>query len=189
MDDNGYPHSISFLEFQMAETVKIRKTTATDANLVAALGAATMYETYFETDDPQDMSKYIVDNFNPAAIKIELEDTNNTFFLAEVEGKSVGYAKLRMGQPDDCVKDSNAVELHRLYVLEKMTRHGIGEILMRKCLDEARSKGFEALWLSVFDLNVRAQNFYKKLGFTQVGETDFFYDEKRFNCFVLLKNV
>jgi ribosomal protein S18 acetylase RimI-like enzyme len=173
----------------MDEVVKIRPAKAADANLLAALGAATMYETYFETDDPHDMSKYIVDNFHPAAMKIELEDANNTFFFAEINGKVVGYAKLRMGQPVDAVKDKNALELHRLYVLEKMTRHGIGEILMRKCLEEARSKGFDALWLSVFDLNTRAQNFYKKLGFAQVGETDFFYGEKPFNCFVLLKNV
>lgn len=173
----------------MEEVVKIRLATAADANLLAALGAATMYETYFETDDPQDMSKYIVDNFNPDAMKSELEDTNNVFFLAEINGKFVGYAKLRMGQPVDAVKDKNALELHRLYVLEKMTRHGIGEILMRKCLDEAKRKGYEALWLSVFDLNVRAQKFYEKLGFAQIGETDFFYDEKAFNCFVLVKKV
>jgi len=173
----------------MDQEVKIRRATASDANLLAALGAATMYETYFETDDPQDMSKYIVDNFNPPSVKAELEDKNNTFFLAEINGKIIGYAKLREGQPVEAVKDKNALELHRLYVLEKMTRHGIGEILMRKCLEEAKSNGFDALWLSVFDLNVRAQKFYEKLGFTQVGETDFFYGEKPFNCFVLMKSV
>jgi ribosomal protein S18 acetylase RimI-like enzyme len=173
----------------MKEDVKIRRTTAADTNLVAALGATTIYETYFETDDPEDMAKYIVENFNPQVIKSELEDENNTFFVAEIDGKAIGYAKLRTGQPVDSVKDKNAIELHRLYVLEKMTRRGIGEILMRKCLDEGKSKGYDALWLSVFDLNVRAQNFYKKLGFEQVGETDFYYDKKPFNCFVLLKSV
>lgn len=173
----------------MKEDVKIRRANAADTNLLAALGATTIYETYFETDDPKDMAKYIVDYFNPQAIESELKDENNTFFVAEIDGKAVGYAKLRTGQPVDCVRDKNAIELHRLYVLEKLTRHGIGEILMRKCLDEAKSKGYDALWLSVFDLNVRAQNFYKKLAFEQIGETDFYYGEKPFNCFVLLKSV
>jgi len=142
----------------MEQAVKIRRATVRDANLLAALAAATNYETYFETDEPEDLAKYIVENFNPAATKVELEDADSTIFLAEVNGKAVGFAKLRENQPADCVKDENVIELHRIYVLEKMTRHGIGVILMRQCLDEAKSKGFNALWLGVFDLNERSHS-------------------------------
>jgi ribosomal protein S18 acetylase RimI-like enzyme len=169
----------------MNKTVKIRRAEVKDAVLLAALGGATNYETYFETDEPEDLAKYIADFFNPKALKIELEDENSTFFIAEINGKAVGYAKLREGNPAECVKGENIVELAKLYVLEKLTRHGVGKILMRKCLDEAKSKGFDALWLSVFHLNARAFEFYKKLGFTQVGETGFYYGEKRFTCFVM----
>ncbi len=169
----------------MDQAVKIRRAGVKDANLVAALAATTNYETYFETDDPEDLVKYIADYFNPQSMKIELEDRNSTFFLAELNGKAIGYAKLRKGQPAECVKDENVIELHRIYVLEKMTRHGIGKILLRKCLDEAREGGFDALWLGVFDLNIRAIEFYKKLGFKQAGETGFYYGEKRFTCLVM----
>jgi len=171
------------------QTVKIRRADAKDANLLAALGGATNYETYFETDEPEDLAKYIADYFNPNALKIELEDKNSTFFLAEINGKAVGYAKLREGNPADCVKGENIVELAKLYVLEKMTRHGIGKILMQKCLDEAKSQGFDALWLAVFNLNVRAFEFYKRYGFEQVGETGFYYGEKRFTCYVMKINL
>jgi len=173
----------------MEKPVKIRRAQLEDANLLAALAATTNYETYFETDEPEDLAKYIADYFNPQAMKVELQDKNSTFFLAEMNGKAVGYAKLRKGQPAECVKDENAVELHRIYVLEKMTRHGIGKILLQKCLDEAKSKGFNALWLGVFNLNVRAFEFYKRLGFEQVGETGFYYGEKRFTCFVMQKEL
>ncbi|MGC2236013.1 MAG: GNAT family N-acetyltransferase [Pyrinomonadaceae bacterium] len=169
----------------MMEDAKIRRAAAADANVIAALAATTAYETYFETDEPEDLAKYIADFFNPQAVKTELEDKDSTFFLVEVNGKAVGYAKLREGQPDECVKDENIIELHRLYVLEKMIRHGIGRLLMRKCLDEAKSRGFDALWLSVFNLNARAIGFYEKLGFTRVGETGFYYGEKRLSCWVM----
>lgn len=173
----------------MEKEVKIRRADVKDAVVLAALGGTTSYETYFETDDPEDLSKYIADYFNPQVMKIELEDENSTFFLVEINGKAVGYAKLREGQPAECVKDENIVELARLYVLEKLTRHGIGRILMQKCLEEAKSKGFDALWLSVFNLNFRAFAFYTKLGFEQVGETGFYYGEKRFTCFVMKKDL
>ena len=88
----------------MEQAVKIRRATVRDANLLAALAAATNYETYFETDEPEDLAKYIVENFNPAT-KVELEDADSTIFLAEVNGKAVGFAKLRENQPADCVKN------------------------------------------------------------------------------------
>lgn len=173
----------------MEQTVKIRLAAAEDANLLAALAATTNYETYFETDEPEDLAKYIADYFNPKAMKIDLEDENSTFFLAEINGKAVGYAMLREGKPAECVRGENIVELAKLYVLEKLTGRGVGKILMRKCLDEARAKGFESLWLSVFNLNTRAFEFYKKSGFAQVGETGFYYGEKRFTCFVMKINL
>ncbi len=173
----------------MDKPVTIRRAEVKDANLLAALGGTTIYETYFETDDPEDMAKYIAKYFNPHTIRAELEDKNTKFFIAEINGKAVGYAKLRKGQPAECVKDENIVELHRLYVLEKLTRHGIGRVLMAKCLDEAKADGFDALWLSVFDLNLRAIGFYEKLGFTIVGETGFYYGEKRFSCHVMKKEL
>lgn len=169
----------------MTEDAKIRFADAADANIIAALAGTTAYETYFETDEPEDLAKYIADFFNPQAVKIELEDEGSTFFLVEVNGKAVGYAKLREGQPAECVKGENIIELHRLYILEKLIRYGIGGLLMQKCLDEAKSRGFDALWLSVFNLNARAIAFYERLGFARAGETGFYYGEKRFSCWVM----
>lgn len=169
----------------MEETVKIRNAGVKDAVLLAALAATTAYETYFATDEPEDLAAYIADFFNPTVMKAELEDANAAFFIVEANGKAVGYAKLREGQPADCVKDENIIELHRLYILEKIIRQGIGRILMQKCLEEAKSRGFGALWLSVFNLNARAIGFYERLGFRRVGETGFYYGEKRLSCFVM----
>jgi hypothetical protein len=171
----------------MEKAVEIRLADIADAYLLAALGGTTIYEAYFETDEPEDLAEYIADFFNPQAIKTELQDSRNSFFIAEMKGKAVGYAKLREGAPDECVKGENTIELHRLYVLEKMTGQGIGEILLQKCLGEAKARGFAMLWLAVYDLNTRAIRFYKKQGFEKAGETGFYYGEKRFTSFVMKK--
>jgi ribosomal protein S18 acetylase RimI-like enzyme len=114
-----------------------------------------------------------------------LEDANNSFFIAEANGKAVGFAELRTGQPAEYVKDENTIELQRIYVLEKMIRHGIGKILLQKCLGEAKSKGFDSLWLAVFELNERAVGFYKRQGFEQLGKARFHFGEQCFTCFVM----
>ena len=169
----------------MEQEVKIRVAEPKDCVLLAALGAATNYETYFETDEPEDLARYIADYFNPRAMKTELEDLNSTFFLAEIDGKAVGYAKLLEGTPVECVKGENAIELQRIYVLEKMIKRGVGKILLRKCLDEAKQRKFDSLWLKVFDLNNRAIEFYRRQGFKNVGEAGFYYGEQRFTCLVM----
>jgi hypothetical protein len=45
----------------MKQDVEIRRAAVKDANLLAALSGTTNYETYFETDEPEDLAKYIAD--------------------------------------------------------------------------------------------------------------------------------
>ena len=169
----------------MVKEVKIRRAQVKDALILSALAGATNYETYFETDEPEDLAKYIADYFNPSQMKIELEDKNSTFFLAEIGGKAVGYAKLLEGKPVECVRNENTIELQRIYVLEKLIRRGVGKILLEKCLEEARSRNFDSLWPKVFDLNARAIEFYRRQNFEHIGEDGFYYGEQRFTCLVM----
>ena len=71
--------------------------------------------------------------------------------------------------------------LVRLYVLREWLGRGVGEALMRACLNEARSAGYETIWLGVWERNVRAQAFYRKWNFRDVGEQVFLLgsDEQR----------
>jgi ribosomal protein S18 acetylase RimI-like enzyme len=49
---------------------------------------------------------------------------------------------------------------------------------MHACIDEAERRGFEAIWLGVWNQNVRAQVFYRKWGFEQFGIEDFQFGEE-----------
>ncbi len=155
--------------------LSIRHADISDTNIICALGVTTFYEAYFEQDESSDLANYVLESFSPAQIKNELNNTNSTFFIAELNGKAVGYAKLRENSAVDCLKNENAVELHRIYILERAKGKGVGGKLLNQCFEAARAKGYEAIWLGVWEQNSAALGFYEKLGFVKVGELQFPY--------------
>jgi diamine N-acetyltransferase len=60
---------------------------------------------------------------------------------------------------------------------------------MEKCCEIGREKGYETLWLGVWDKNIAAQRFYEKIGMGNVGTTDFSDGKNEFINLVFAKNI
>ncbi|HWW76473.1 MAG TPA: GNAT family N-acetyltransferase [Pyrinomonadaceae bacterium] len=150
--------------------VTIRRAAADDAGLLADLGARTFSETFSADNTPEDMNAYVAESFNLARQTDELNDPASTFFIAEVGGDTAGYAQLHAGEPAEGIEGAKPVELVRLYVSREWLGRGVGEALMRACVEEARRAGHETIWLGVWERNGRAQAFYRKWNFREVGE-------------------
>jgi diamine N-acetyltransferase len=148
----------------------IRRGTIEDTGLLSELGAQSFSETFAGDNTPEDLAAYLATSFSLERVRSELEDPDATFLIAEIEGRPAGYAKLRAGEPEKGVKGAKPVELVRLYVLREWLGRGVGQELMRACLDEAREAGHETIWLGVWERNERAQAFYRKWNFRTVGE-------------------
>jgi ribosomal protein S18 acetylase RimI-like enzyme len=149
--------------------LKIRRANREDADLLAELGARTFSETFAADNTLQDMSAYIAASFSLTQQTAELANPASTFLLAEVGGLATGYAKLHAGEAAEGVEGAKPIELVRLYVSLEWLGRGIGEALMRACVDEARQAGHDAIWLGVWERNGRAQAFYRKWNFRAVG--------------------
>lgn len=160
-----------------------------DLKLLVVLGMTTCYEAYFELDPSRDLAEYCAWSFSEEQLKNEFEDANSTFLIAELGGRAVGYAKLREGKKIECMTGRNVVEVQRIYVLEKMKGKRIGERLISRCFEIARERGFEAVWLGVWDKNTAAQAFYEKIGMTRVGWTDFSDGKNEFINMVFAKEI
>jgi ribosomal protein S18 acetylase RimI-like enzyme len=150
--------------------VTIRRANPKDASLLTELGAHTFSETFAADNASEDMAAYIAASFNLARQTDELADPASTFLIAEAGGRAAGYAQLHAGEPAGCVEGPKPVELVRLYVSSEWLGRGVGEALMRACVDEARQAGRGTIWLGVWERNGRAQAFYRKWGFRAVGE-------------------
>lgn len=169
--------------------LKIRQATISDVNIISALGTTTCYEAYFELDPSQDLAEYCVNFFGLQQIAAELKDANSTFLLTELDGKAIGYAKLREGKKIECLKDKNAIEVQRIYLLEKMKGRNFGRALMEKCFEIGKEKGYETLWLGVWDKNIHAQKFYENIGMENIGTTDFSDGKNEFINLVFAKEI
>ncbi|HKG23818.1 MAG TPA: GNAT family N-acetyltransferase [Blastocatellia bacterium] len=148
----------------------IRRATPADAELIAELGARTFADTFAVDNTPEDMSAYLQEHFSPARQASELADSAAIFLIAEVDAEAAGYAQLQSGEGPSCVAASNPIELARLYAAREWLGRGVGEALMRACVDEAGRAGHDILWLGVWERNERAKRFYSRWGFQKVGE-------------------
>jgi diamine N-acetyltransferase len=149
--------------------VIIRPAQAIDADLLAELGARTFAETFAADNTPENMGTYLASAFNRSQQAAELADSQTTFLVAEQDGTAVGYAMLRAGSELDDVTGNNPIELVRLYVSSACLGSGVGAALMHACISEAEQRGHETIWLGVWERNHRAQSFYRKWYFREVG--------------------
>ena len=147
----------------------IRSAKAGDAELLAELGSRTFSEAFAQDNTPENMGSYLAAAFGPEQQAAELSDSHTTFLIAENNGVAVGYSMLRAGNELDSVTGNNPIELVRLYVSREWLGSGVGAALMRACIAEAKKRGYETLWLGVWEHNHRAQSFYRKWNFIEVG--------------------
>ena len=151
----------------------IRRATISDASLLADLGARTFYETFAVDNTPEDMAAYLAAAFSPSLQAKEITDPNTTLLIAEIDGIAAGYAKLELSAAPSCIRGPNPVELSRLYVSRDFIGSGVGAALMESCMGEAKRVGTATMWLGVWEKNERAQEFYKRWGFEELGEHTF----------------
>jgi len=160
-----------------AENIEIRNAGPADARLLSVLATATFYEAYFEQDDPHNLADYIVESFEVDAIGKQLADPNAAFLIAFCSGCAVGFAKLITGSREPCIAAARTVELKRIYLVERAWRQGVGELLLGRCVEEARRTGMDSIWLGVWQMNARALPFYEKHGFVKMGTLEFPYGD------------
>jgi ribosomal protein S18 acetylase RimI-like enzyme len=151
--------------------LNIRRGTVEDAELLAPLAVKIFNDTFAGNplNKPDDMQAYITEFLSVGVFSKDLADENSIFFIAETEKKIIGYAKLIEYSTENCVSDENPIELNKLYITHEFHGKGIAQALMEKCFAEAKSKNYQTMWLGVWEFNFRAQKFYQKFGFRQVG--------------------
>jgi diamine N-acetyltransferase len=137
-----------------------------DAARVADIGRRTFTETFGPLYSAENLAAFL-ENHSEANWRGELSDPRFAVRLGEVDGEAVAYAKLGPPSLPFEVKGPT-IELRQFYVLKPWQGAGTAAELMAWVLEEARGRGAEEIYLSVFVDNARARRFYERYGFTFV---------------------
>lgn len=152
--------------------LNIRHAEPNDAETLAIIAWQSFYDAFADhpKNAPDDLKAYMDEAFSVEAIAADLADKDTTYYIAELGGEMVGYAKLKQNSREECSSGERPIELCRLYSVNEYIGKGIGKTLMLKCLEFAKENHHDYMWLGVWEFNARAQDFYKKFGFEKCGE-------------------
>ena len=147
--------------------IRYREPGPGDAATVRELFERSFVDTFAHLYEPEDLKAFL-GQFTEPAWRAEISDPAFAFRLAEEGAEAAGFAKLGpRALPVETARRS--LELRQLYVLGPWQGRGIAGRLMDWALAEARRRGAEELYLSVWTDNVRAKRFYRGYGFSYVG--------------------
>lgn len=156
----------------------IRPAISSDAAALSALSHLTFEETFIEgfaiPYPPEDMAEFVERSYSLEATLERLADPAQATWIAELDGRALGYANAgacHLPHPD--ARGSHG-ELYRIYVAREAQGLGLGKRLLDTSLEWLEGRFPDApLWLGVWSGNVKAQTLYHAYGFAKAGEYEF----------------
>lgn len=143
-----------------------------DSNIAALqqIGRQTFSETFAESNSAENMAKYLEEAYSYEKLNAELNDPNSIFYFAKMDQNVIGYLKLNFGASQTELKDKNALEIERIYVLKEFHGKKVGQLLFDKAIEIAKEYHVAYVWLGVWENNKRALQFYTKNGFVEFDQ-------------------
>jgi ribosomal protein S18 acetylase RimI-like enzyme len=134
------------------------------------IGRQTFSETFAESNSAENMAKYLEEAYSYEKLNAELNDPNSIFYFAKMDQNVIGYLKLNFGASQTELKDKNALEIERIYVLKEFHGKKVGQLLFDKAIEIAKEYHVAYVWLGVWEENKRALQFYTKNGFIEFDQ-------------------
>jgi diamine N-acetyltransferase len=151
--------------------IVIRRAGPADALTLSRFARMTFRAAFAAQNDPAALDEYLETAFSPDIQAAEIAADGSEVLLAvdhTTHGEQLaGYVHL--------VEDPPSMQLRRLYVDPARAGNGLGARLVTEAVAVCGSRGFNQLWLGVWENNVRAIAFYKRAGFRICGETRFHF--------------
>lgn len=146
--------------------------------MLAALKLATFRETFlgsgFAIPYPaDDLAAFEAASYAPQVVALDLADPARATWLAELEGRPVGYASVGPCNLPHADARPDAGQLYQLYLAKAAQGHGLGGRLLDLTLAYLEERWPGPVWLGVWSGNFRAQRIYAGRGFRKVGDYGF----------------
>lgn len=162
--------------------MNLRQATHADVPELVAVGRTTFTDAFGHMYAASDLAGFLDTWRSPQGIAANIADPAISVMIAEDYGAIVAYCTTLFGKGFDErpePKPMNPALLSQLYCTQATVGRGIGAALLEDCLAQARMRGCDAVQLSVWSGNDRAQRFYQRYGFAKVADIDFWVGNHR----------
>lgn len=158
--------------------VRITAAETADADPLAALKLDLFRETFLAGGfaipyPPDDLASFEHESYSPARVAAELADPGHATWIAQADGRAIGYAHVGPCKLPHPEVQPGAGELYQLYLARAAQGTGIGRLLLDAALDHLGATRPGPTWIGVWSGNLRAQAVYARRGFRKVGEYRF----------------
>ena len=118
------------------------------------------------------------------------EDLNvGTYYVAEIDGTIIGGVNIDKNQDNTYLtldwedKSDSFLVVHRLGVKEEFWNKKIGKDLMLFTEKLVIEKGLKSIRLDTYSGNLKAMEFYRRIGYSELGTIDLKPDKEKYYCF------
>ena len=173
-------------------TIIIRAAIPADALCIGVLGTQVFLDTYATDGISPSLAREVQHHMSTGAIEAAMALPAARTLVAEHDTHvrhMVGFVQLTLGTQHELVDSDNAVEMNRLYVLERFTGRGIGRMLLESAEALAVSSGAEVLWLTAWEGNHRARAFYASQGYEDAGATMYTFEGAEFENRLFMRRL
>jgi GNAT superfamily N-acetyltransferase len=173
----------------MTQEIVFRPAEPADALCLGVLSTQVFLDTYATHGIRPALANEVLAQHSVAVYAALLADPAVTLLAAECDGHLVGFSQVRNGAGHALVPESAASELGRLYVQERFTGRGVGRDLLRHAEKAAAARGADTLWLTAWEGNARALQFYPRCGYENLGMTVYSFEGEDFPNHLFGKRV
>ena len=153
------------------DAITFRPAVPADALCLGVLSTQVFLDTYAKQGVTPALAREVLSQHSVAVYEALLSDPGVTVLVAECAGHLVGLSQAIARAGHALVPTTAASELRRLYVQEGFTGRGVGRDLLRHAEKAAAARGADMLWLTAWEGNARALQFYPRCGYEDLGGT------------------
>lgn len=147
------------------QNITISKVNIQQIDDLQKISQQTFIETFAGSNSEENIKDYVNNSLSIQQLSTELSQNNSTFYFATHNNTIIGYLKLNYADAQTELKNENAIEVERIYVLKEYHGKKVAQLLFEKALITAKEKNAAYIWLGVWEHNPRAISFYNKYGF------------------------
>lgn len=149
----------------------------------------TYTDTFEEHNTAENMQAYLEGAFNEEQLRSELLNPHSEFYFIYAQEELAGYLKVNIDDAQSEEMGKEMLEIERIYIRSGFQRYGLGGHLFNQAIERATVHGKNTIWLGVWEKNVHALSFYKKMGFVQAGVHSFWMGTDEQIDYILTKKI